>query len=138
MYSAIAAAGAEDGGELGIAQHLLEVCRSFRVGAAEDKIFFAYGVADLDAKAPALNEVYGRLNFFGGDITRGAGDADGVACFQIGRNEQRERVCCRCRKSFGFVSGIFSSEYGSRGADGHEGRQKVFSVHLNNCFNIAA
>jgi hypothetical protein len=35
-------------------EHALKIGCSFRVGTAEDEIFFSDGVADLDVEAPAL------------------------------------------------------------------------------------
>src|SRR6185437_2927641 len=122
VYGTIAAAGAEDGGEFGITKHLLEVCRAFLVGAAEDKIFFTYGVADLDAKAPAFDEVYRRLNLLGGDVACGTRDADDVAVSKKRRNKQGERVRGRGRCGHMGPGGVGRCEYGSCDADGQHGR----------------
>jgi len=43
---------------------LLEVRGTFRIGAAEDEVFFSDGVPYPDAKAPALYELYGRFDLF--------------------------------------------------------------------------
>src|SRR5579862_3435147 len=79
MHGTIAAAGAKDGLYPGIVEHLLEIGRPFGVGAAEDGVFFSDGVAYLEVKAPAFDELGSGEDLFFGDITGGAGDADGVA-----------------------------------------------------------
>ena len=88
MDGAISAAGAEDGAEFRVIQHLLEVRRAFRICAAEDEVFFSDGVPYPDAKAPALHELYGRFDLFGGNIAGGAGNADRVTVAEVRRDKE--------------------------------------------------
>src|SRR6201994_1345600 len=88
VNGAIAAAGAEDGAKPGVVQHLLEIGGAFGIGAAEDRVLFPYGLTNFDPKSPTLDELRGRQDLLGGDVAGGAGDADSVAGFEIGCDDQ--------------------------------------------------
>jgi hypothetical protein len=107
---------------------LLEVGQPFRIGAAEDEVFLSYGVAYLYMKSPAFDLLDGGLDFFEGDVTGGAGDADAVAGFEIGREEeglQGFSLLLPIRRK-----PICLVETWHYAADGKDGGKKIFSIHI--------
>src|SRR3569833_1678461 len=83
MYGAISAPGAKDGFQRWIIQHVLQIGHPFYVGAAKTSVLFANGLTYFYPETPALDLLYGRLDLFCRDITRRAGNADGVTRHEI-------------------------------------------------------
>src|SRR5262249_42589664 len=123
-HSSISTPCTEDGLQAGVVYHLLQIGRSFHVGAAKAEVPFAYCIADLYRKAPALYLLNGRFYLLQCNKPRRTGDADGVA--------RREIVG---DTGWYGLHNLWiphrSPQYrkGSRRPYGKEGRKKMFTLH---------
>ena len=81
----ITASCAENGFNIFIIQHLLQIISSFFVSPAKSKIFLTDGSADFYLIPPLLNFIYCGLYIIQTDITCGRSNTNNISCLKIWR-----------------------------------------------------
>ena len=148
VNGAIAAPGAEHGFDFRDRRVICwkSASLSASVPTAINEILFPNGIAGFCLKTPAFYLLNGGLDFLQGDIAGGTGDADGIAGFQIRRDQQGLRNGCEiipvAAGSYGGMADRVVDAADRFAADGRQvnpstDAKKVFSIHLYNIINIA-